>query len=196
MRQRPSAEFLCGPAQAFGSGAGAHSYIDRAYDAFVQSNIPLWIRFADLHVADREAAELIACEIAFQLHERWEHVLYQENVERYALDLLRGEIVRWCTEHAVTGAMVANAAFLRAIRASKHRFQVLEESIGVFTAISQLPDRQYLAFVLRYVLSYEVVEVARVMGVDVATVYTHTLHARRRLAALLAKPLDELGQEG
>lgn len=194
MSHRPMPNSLRGPAEAFGS-MGARRYVDRAYDAFVQSNIPLWIRFADLHVGNREEAELIAFEIAFQLHERWEHVLHQENVERHALDLLRGEIVRWCAEHGVPGAMVPRAAFLRAMRASRRHFQILEESIGVFTAISQLPDGQYLVIVLRFVLGYEVKEVARVMGISPGTVATHTYHARQRLIAQLTKPLDELGPE-
>jgi RNA polymerase sigma factor (sigma-70 family) len=180
---------------AVGTPVRVPAYIDRAYDAFVQSSMPLWIRFAHLHVGDREAGELIACEIAFQLHEDWEHVLARENPHRYAMNLLRSEIVRWCAENAVTDMMAAHAAFLSAMRAEQRRFAVLEESIGVFTAISRLPDRQYLAFVLRYVLGCEIEQVARLMGVSATTVATTTFHARQRLATELARPLDELEQE-
>jgi RNA polymerase sigma-70 factor (ECF subfamily) len=184
--------------QPFSSQPSAHTveqasaYTDRAFDAFTQSSMPLWVRFAHLHVGERKAGELIACEIVFQLHERWEHILAHEDPHRYALDLLRSEIVRWCTEHAVTGAMAAHAAFLRA---RDRQFSVLAESIGVFTAISRLPDRQYLAFVLRHVLGCETEEIARVMGVSEATVNTTVFHARRRLAAELNMPLDELEKE-
>ena len=169
----------------------APTYIDRAFDAFVQSSMPLWASFADLHVGDREAGTLIAYEVAFQLHENWEHILARHKPHRYAMDLLRSEIVRWCAEHGVTDAMAPHAAFLQAVHASRPQFAVLEESIGVYSAISKLPDRQYLAVVLRYVLGCETEQVARLMEISPATVNSTLFHARRRLAAQLAMPLDE-----
>lgn len=170
-------------------------YIDQAFDAFVQSGMALWVRFADLHVGDRNSGELIACEVVFQLHENWEHVLAHGNPHQHAMTLLRSEIVRWCAEHGITDAMAAHAAFLRAMRASKRQFAALEESIGVYSAISRLPDRQYLAFVLRHVLGCETTQIARVMGVSEATVNSTVHQARRRLAAHLDIAPDQTEQE-
>lgn len=183
------------PEPVFGTAQQAPSYIDQAFDAFVQSNMLLWVRYADLHVGDREASELIACDIPFQLHENWEHVLAHGNPHQHAMNLLRGEIVRWCAEHGITDAMAAHAAFRRAMRAKKNQFAVLEDSIGVFSAISRLPERQYLAFVLRHVLGCETTHIAQVMNVSEATVNTTVHHARRHLAAQLATSLEELERE-
>jgi RNA polymerase sigma factor (sigma-70 family) len=184
-----------GPESALGVPPQAPAYVDRAFDAFVQSSMPLWVQFADLHVGDRKSGELIACEIAFQLHEKWEHVLAHGNPHQHAMDLLRGEIVRWCAEHGITDAMAAHATFRRTMRAKRNQFAVLEESIGVFSAISRLPERQYLAFVLRHVLGCGTARIAHVMNVSEATVHTTVHHARRHLAAQLAMPLDEPDRE-
>ena len=184
------------PEPALSAPLQAPAYIDRAFDAFVQSSMPLWVRFADLHVGDREAGELIACEIAFQLHENWEQILARHNPHQHAMDLLRSEIVRWCAQHAVTDAMAAHAGFLRAMRAKKRDFAALEESIGAYSAVSRLPDRQYLAFVLRHVLGCETEQIARLMNISTTTVNTNVFHARRRLAADLNIPLDATEQKG
>jgi RNA polymerase sigma factor (sigma-70 family) len=184
-----------GPEPALGAPPQTPAYIERAFNAFVQSSMPLWVRFADLHVGDREAGKLIACEVAFQLHEAWEHVLAHGNPHQHAMNLLRGEIVSWCAEHGITDAMAAHASFRRAMHAIRDQFAILEESIGIFTAISQLPERQYLAFVLRYVLGCETSQIAQVMNVSKATVNTNVHHARKRLAAQLAMPFDEPNRE-
>jgi len=179
------------PEPALNAPPQVSAYIDQAFNAFVQSSMPLWVRFADLHVGDRESGELIAFETAFQLHEHWEHVLAHGNPHQHAMTLLRSEIVRWCAEHAITDAMAAHAAFLRAMRATKRQFAVLDESHGVYTAISKLPDRQYLAFVLRHVLGCETAQIARMMNVSEATVNSTVHQARRRLAA----HLDQIEKE-
>ena len=173
----------------------APDYVDRAYDEFVQSNLLLWIRFAHVEVGDRTSAELIALEVAFQLHEAWEEILNERSVPRYTMDLLRAEIVRWRAEHAITDHMVENAAFLCAMRDAKDSFDLLSEAVGAFSAIAGLPERQHQVIVLRYVLGCEVAEVARLMGIHEKTVASHTFYARRTLARELGIALDETEEE-
>lgn len=157
-------------------------YSDAAFDALVQASMPGWVRMARLYAGDREQAELIAYEVVLQLHETWEDVLEQvRSPALHALTLLRGEVEARFPDK--TGdRMVENAAFLRAMAAAKDELAVLAESIGVYSAISRLPERQFQAIVLRYVLGYPVKRAASFMGVTHQTIASLTYYAKRALA--------------
>jgi RNA polymerase sigma-70 factor (ECF subfamily) len=169
-------------------------YVDLAFDAFVQSTFPSWVRLAHLYVGDREDAELIAYEVTLQLHETWEDVLGRvQNLHVHAFGLLRGEIEERFAER--TGdQMVENAAFLRAMRAAQEEFAVLAESIGVYSAISRLPERQFQVIALRYVLGYDVKRAATLMGVSHQTIGSLTHYAKRALAGSLGSAVREPGK--
>ena len=170
-------------------------YYDQAFDAFVQANFGLWVRYAHVQVGDKESAKLIACEIAIQLHDTWDQILNMRNIPSHTMDLLCGEIVRWRTEHGITDQMVQNAAFQRAMQDSQRSLAILAESLGAFSAIANLPERQHQAIVLRYVLGCDIPQTARLVGVHPTTVATHTFHARRTLARELGINLDGLEEE-
>jgi RNA polymerase sigma factor (sigma-70 family) len=168
------------------------AYVDAAFDVFVQTNITGWVRYAHLHVGNLEDAELIAFETVLRLHESWEHVLgHQRNVSMHALALLRGEIERWRQDHGIADQLVENAAFLRAMHAAHHGFALLAESIGVFSAIARLPERQFQVILLRFVLGYSARETAARMGVSPSTVGSLTHYAKRTLARELGIQDDE-----
>lgn len=157
-------------------------YSDAAFDAFVQLNFAGWVRYAHLHVGGLEDAELIACEVVLQLHETWEDVLGQlDNVSLHAFALLRSEIERRLPEHAGE-RLVENAAFLRAMDCAQSGFGLLAESLGVYSAIARLPERQFQVVTLRFVLGYSVKETALRMGVSPATISSLTHYAKRALA--------------
>jgi RNA polymerase sigma-70 factor (ECF subfamily) len=158
------------------------AYSDAAFDAFVQLNFTGWVRYAHLHVGTFEDAELIAGEVVLRLHETWEYVLgHLDNVSLHALALLRSEIERRRPQHG-SERLVENAAFLRAMNAAQNRFALLAESIGVYSAVARLPERQFQVIVLRFVLGYGVPETAARMGVSKGTVGSLTHYARRSLA--------------
>ena len=145
-------------------------YVDVAFDAFVQSNFASWVRLAHLYMGDRAEAELVACEVTLRLHETWEEVLGRvRNLPLHAFTLLRAEIEDRFAQRAGE-QMVENAAFLRAMRAAREEFAVLAESIGVYSAISRLPERQFQVIALRYVLGYDVKRAAAMMGVSHQTI--------------------------
>ncbi|HEX4787986.1 MAG TPA: sigma-70 family RNA polymerase sigma factor [Actinospica sp.] len=159
----------------------AAPYSETAFDAFVQLNFAAWVRYAHLHVGNFKDAELIARELVLQLHETWDYVLgHLNNVNQHALALLRGEIERRCPQCG-TDRLVENAAFLRAMRATRQEFTVLAESLGVYSAIAQLPERQFQVIVLRFVLGYGVRETAARLGVSRTTVTGLTHYAKRTL---------------
>ncbi len=176
-------------------GAPALGPLDLAFDAFVQSNFASWVRLAHLYVGDRDEAELIAYEVALQLHETWEAVLGRvRNLPLHAFGLLRGTIEARIAQRA-GDQMVENAAFLRAMRAAREELSVLAESIGVFSAISQLPERQFQVIALRYVLGYDVKHAATLMGVSHQTISSLTYYAKRALAEALGSAVREPDQE-
>ncbi|ARZ72611.1 sigma-70 family RNA polymerase sigma factor [Streptomyces sp. HU2014] len=74
------------------------------------------------------------------------------------------------------------AAFAAVMDATRSRLQILESRLGLYTAITRLPERQYDVIVLRFVLGYPAERVAEIMGISPATVRSHTCGARRRLA--------------
>lgn len=176
--------------------ASSADYVDAALNGLVQSSMAHWVRYAHLHVGNREDAEQIAYETAFQLQSSWEHILsHQANVPLHALGLLRSEIERWRQEHGVEDPLVENAAFLRAMRAGQSDFALLAESLGVYGAIARLPERQHQAVVLRFALGYDVRLAAGLMGVSPATISSLTHSAKRNLAKDLGIDVEELDTE-
>jgi RNA polymerase sigma-70 factor (ECF subfamily) len=157
-------------------------YSDAAFDAFVQSSVPGWVRLAHLYAGSREEAESIAYEVALQLHETWEDVLeHERNPALHALAVLRAVVEARFPERS-GDRLVENAAFLRAMAVAQHELAVLAESIGVYSAISRLPERQFQVIVLRYVHGYPVRRAALLMGVSPQTIASLTYYARRALA--------------
>jgi DNA-directed RNA polymerase specialized sigma24 family protein len=170
-------------------------YLDASFEAFVESNMHGWVRLAHLHVGNRSEAELIAFEVALQLDETWQEVLeHVQNPSLHALALLRSEIEYRFPDR--TGEqLVENAAFLRAMLAAEEEFSVLAESIGVYSAVSRLPERQFQVVVLRFVLGYDAKRAAALMGVSRSTIGSLTHYAEHALARDLGIPLTAAGKE-
>ncbi|MEV7422509.1 MULTISPECIES: RNA polymerase sigma factor [unclassified Streptomyces] len=157
------------------------------FDAFDAHHHRLWLRYAHTQVGSRAAAESVVDATCARLLEHWPHVLIQESVAQYAWAVLKEEVARWLDARGLQPVLVDTAAFQAAIRKlllyeSRDRFAVLQGEIGLYAAISRLPERQYDVIVLRYVLRIPDEVVAEYLGVELATVRSHVRHARRRLA--------------
>ncbi|MDX3852408.1 sigma factor-like helix-turn-helix DNA-binding protein [Streptomyces sp. AK02-01A] len=157
------------------------------FDAFDAHHHTLWLRYAHTQVGSRAAAETVVDALCARLLDDWPHALVQESVPQYAWAVLKEEVARWLREHDLEPVLVDTAAFLAAIRKlllyeMRDQFAVLQGEIGLYAAISRLPERQYDVVVLRYVLRIPDEVVAEYMGIEVATVRSHVRHARRRLA--------------
>ncbi|MEV7681395.1 sigma-70 family RNA polymerase sigma factor [Streptomyces sp. NPDC088341] len=158
------------------------------FDAFDTHHHTLWLRYAHTQVGGRAAAEQVVDAACARLLDHWQYVLSRESVPQYAWAVLKEEVARWLDEHGAPEPLLADtAAFHAAIRKlllpdTNDQFAVLEGEIGLYTAISRLPERQYDVVVLRHVLQVPDEEVAEYMGIEIATVRSHVRHARRRLA--------------
>ncbi|MCD9146107.1 RNA polymerase sigma factor [Streptomyces albireticuli] len=75
------------------------------------------------------------------------------------------------------------------------QLQVMESSLGLFTAIASLPSRQYDVIVLHYVLGYPCSRIANIMGIKPDTVRSHRRLARERIATKLGLSMTPAADE-
>jgi RNA polymerase sigma-70 factor (ECF subfamily) len=153
------------------------------------------MRYAHVHVGSRPAAEVVVDAVCARLRTSWGYVLAQESVPRYAWMILKEEVHSYLERRGMT-PQLGEAAMRTAIQKlllheMRDELQVLSEEIGLYTAIGQLPERQYDVIVLRYLLGRNDEEVSEYLGIDSATVRSHARHARRSLAKALHIPYDE-----
>ncbi|MFF2183892.1 sigma-70 family RNA polymerase sigma factor [Streptomyces sp. NPDC058155] len=171
------------------------------FDAFHDYHRELWMRYAHTQVGGRPAAETVVDNACAHLKRDWKHALAQESVSRYAWSLLKEETHRWLGERGLQPLLVGTAAFHAAIAKllrhdTRDEFTVLEDELGLYSAITELPERQYDVIVLRFVLGEDEENVAEYLGIELATVRSQAQHARRRLARELNLAIEPTETEG
>ncbi|MEU6476647.1 sigma-70 family RNA polymerase sigma factor [Streptomyces sp. NPDC047017] len=165
------------------------------FGAFHAYHRKLWMRYAHTQVGSRRAAESVVDAACARLKATWPHVLLQESVPRYAWMVLKEEVQRWLDDRGIS-PQVGDAAMLTAIQKllmyeMRDELHVISQEIGLYTAISALPERRYDVIVLRFLLGKDEEQVAEYLGIDTATVRSHIRHARRSLAKELHIPYQE-----
>ncbi len=158
-----------------------------SFDAFDASHHRLWLRYAHTQVGGREAAQRVVEDACRHLMDHWVHALRQPSLTAYAWTVLKEHVARWLSERGRRPLLAETAAFHAAARKTllyelRDEFAVLEGEIELYGAISRLPERQYDAVVLRYVLGCSEEEVAGYLGFETAVVRSHIRYAKRRLA--------------
>lgn len=165
-------------------------------DAFYGYHRKLWLRYAMLQVGDRDQAARLVRAVRDQLAQDWEQVLQRKSVPEYAWAALKDHIHAWLAKRNREPAMPDTAAFHAAMRKLLMRelmdeFAVLESELGLYAAISRLPERQCDVIVLRYVLRAEDSFIADYLGTTTDTVRSHVKRAKERLAVQLKSALKE-----
>ncbi|GAA3352670.1 hypothetical protein GCM10017744_002640 [Streptomyces antimycoticus] len=85
--------------------------------------------------------------------------------------------------------------FAQVRAATRRQLEVRESSLCLYVAIARLPERQMDVIIFRFVLGYDLDEVAEMMGVSNGTVRSHTHAARRQLAKDLGIRGNSLEEE-
>ncbi|MFB7091528.1 RNA polymerase sigma factor, partial [Streptomyces sp. NPDC056296] len=67
----------------------------------------------------------------------------------------------------------------------------IDSPLGLYTAITALPERQFDVIILQYVLGYPCKQAANIMGITAATARTHRRLARKRIATKLGIDLGD-----
>ncbi|MCS0603733.1 sigma-70 family RNA polymerase sigma factor [Streptomyces sp. LP11] len=165
------------------------------FEAFHDYHRKLWMRFAHIQVGSRSSAEAVVDAACVRLKKTWPHALLQESVPQYAWQVLKEEVHRWLAERRLE-PQVGDAAYLTAVQKllmheMRDELRVISQEIGLYAAISALPERQYDVILLRFLLGMGEAEVAEYLGIDGATVRSHIRHARRSLAKQLHIPYKD-----
>lgn len=152
------------------------------FQAFYQTYHRPYLRYALLQLGDEVAAADVVEVVFAQLLEDWPDVLRAASVQRYAFALLRHAIAAHLVLARRPGAFVETAVFEKVRAAVRRQLEVMESSLGLYSAIARLPERQMDVIVLLFVLGYERQQTADIMGNSLGTVRSHLYSARRHLA--------------
>ncbi|GAA4672420.1 sigma-70 family RNA polymerase sigma factor [Streptomyces youssoufiensis] len=119
-------------------------------------------------------------------------MLGQPVPEAYAWKVVKNRTVDAARARGRRPSIVDVASFeTRALHTAVDPIGELEESLSIYQAITQLPERQFDVIVLRYRLGYDTATTADLMGVTVAGVRSTARYARRRLKQALGLDEDE-----
>ncbi|MBR7834611.1 sigma-70 family RNA polymerase sigma factor [Actinospica durhamensis] len=161
------------------------------FEVFYERYQGAWRHYAYLYTGERAAAEEIVDRFTGRLMQNWERALEQESVARYAWTLYKDVVEHWLDERGDEPQLVQTAAFSRVARVAmdycRGQFAVMEESLGLYSAIAGLPERQRDVIILRHVMGYPDAKVAEILGITEPSVRSHLRHARRSLEPVAAQ---------
>lgn len=155
-----------------------------SFEAFYEQYQDGWVRYAYTQIGSRDAAEQITDALTAHMAETWHHA-QPENAAYHAWKVLKASVARWLDVHGTGSAIVETGVFERVARVLERFrdcFAAMEESLGLYSAISRLPKRQYESIVLRFVLDYPYSTVAVLLGVPEDAVRANVYQAKKRLA--------------
>ncbi|WP_344579738.1 RNA polymerase sigma factor [Streptomyces lunalinharesii] len=159
------------------------------FQAFLATHARKWLAYAYLHTGSEDAARDVTSAAYGRLSQMWPHALRQASVEAYAWSLLKEQVMEWLYDRRQPIALTGTAAFAvvthALLRECQQQFAMLESQLGLYAAISRLPERQCDVIVLRHVVGYRDGEIAALLGVDEVTVRSYASRGKRKLAAAL-----------
>ncbi|TDC77652.1 sigma-70 family RNA polymerase sigma factor [Streptomyces hainanensis] len=169
-----------------------------AFWAFHEQHYGIYKEYAVLQLDDATWAGQVVHEVMMSLAFNWNWLMMQASPARVAWSVLRITLAEQLRRNRRQRAFVASATFRRAALAAldeldalRSAFAAVESDLGLYAAISRLPERQYDVIVLQYVLDTPPHRVASIMGVSQPTVRTHRRLARAKLALELGIDITE-----
>ncbi|WP_369387202.1 RNA polymerase sigma factor [Streptomyces sp. CG1] len=154
-----------------------------------------YLEYAHIQLGDQHSAGELVHATFMDLALNWPDMMEDANHEAYAWALLRERIAEELHLQGRTPATVETAAFARVNRAAlesvRDQLADMESALGLYAAISRLPERQFDVMVLLYVLGYPTDRTAHILGVTPATVRSQARHAKRKLARDLDLSVDQ-----
>jgi hypothetical protein len=144
---------------------------DLTFEAFADSYLRLWGRYAETQVGAAHRDEVVA-RVCDGLRGNWARALGSDSVARYAWRVLKAEVHACARARGVAGPVVG----------------VLADVSGVSeAALAELPERLYDLVVLRYELGVGDAEIADFLGIEQAAVGAQARYARGRVAGQPAR---------
>lgn len=156
-----------------------------SFDAFHDRHQNEWMRYAHAQTGSPDVAGLIVDRLTVHLAGTWSSLERDERAaQQHAWKVLKATVTRWLGEHGSGSEFVETAVFDRVNRVlaqARDSFAAMEESLGLYSAISRLPGCQFDSIVLRYVLNYSDSTIAALLGVTVPTVRSNVRHGKEHL---------------
>lgn len=161
-------------------------HIPVAFWAFHRQFRPAYRRYAELQLGDERLAGRVVHLVFLSLLKGWSRLMEEANPRASAWAHLKEAVDEVLLFEGRESSLPESATFSRVRRAvledARDEFAAMESSVGLYPAIARLPGRQFDVVVLHYVLGFTTARTAGTMGVTEATVRSHRLHARHRLA--------------
>jgi RNA polymerase sigma factor (sigma-70 family) len=149
-----------------------------AFEAFFAMNGARYTAYARLHLRE-DLAEAAVHAAFLTIVCEWEVFLGHPEPAAWAWQVLRRSVA----EQA--GTVSLQLVLQQAMRDARATLDGMTSELGLFTAIAELPERQFDVIVLRYVLGYTTRHIAELLGLADAAVRQHQRRARERLATKL-----------
>ncbi|SEC15163.1 RNA polymerase sigma-70 factor, ECF subfamily [Streptomyces sp. 3213] len=170
---------------------------------FYRTYLQAQVRYAWTILGDKDAAKTVVRHLYRHLAMNWAAAQLEEcGVEAYAwrnLKQLVDDQARAPFSGDPLGAAMAasdrshaaHEAAWEMLRAMRSRMADLDSPAGLYTAMGNLPERQFDVIVLHYAHGYCSQQVAHIMGIHPSTVRAHRRLARERIAAELGIDLGD-----
>lgn len=157
-----------------------------AFWAFHHQYRRAYRRYAELQLGDASMAGQVVHLVFLSLLRGWHRLMEESNPAASAWAHLKEAVDEVLMDQGRTSAMSETAAFYKVRRTvlegARDEFAAMESTLGLYPAIARLPARQFDVVVLHYVLDYTTARTANTLGVSEATVRSHRVAARQRLA--------------
>jgi RNA polymerase sigma-70 factor (ECF subfamily) len=168
------------------TGVAPLSPLPADFRAFHQLYRPAYVRWAQLYLGGRAAAEEAVDRAFEQLAAEWAAVLRLDSPAGYAWTLLKRCTIEAAQARGRRPVVMDIAAFeTQALRSAVDPIGELEESLSLYQAIRALPERQHDVIVLHYCLGYDTAGIADVLGLSEPGVRSTARYARHRLKEAL-----------
>ncbi|MFI9254949.1 sigma factor-like helix-turn-helix DNA-binding protein [Streptomyces sp. NPDC053069] len=148
------------------------------FQAFFLMNAEAYTKYARLHLREELAQEAVHGTFLTILNE-WEVFLGRSEPAAWAWKVLRRSVA----ERA--GIVSRDHVVAQAMRGARATLDGMTSDLGLFSAIAELPERQFDVIVLRYVLGCGTGQISELLGVGPTTVRYYERLARGRLARRL-----------
>lgn len=166
------------------------------FEGFVLGHQVFFHTYAELHLGSRPAAETVVHAVFLEIHAAWDGLLQEDELERRTLAVLHRHVASRLAREGRDPAYIINGQIQQRLRALRGELELSDSRLGLYTAISELPVRQYTVIVLRYLIGYTTKQVARFMSLDERTVNYHCRRGKERLARGLGVSLRAPRQKG
>ncbi|MFF8785184.1 sigma-70 family RNA polymerase sigma factor [Streptomyces sp. NPDC015125] len=175
-------------------GVHAPQRIPLAFWAFHGRFNGAYRKYAELHLGEERLAGRVVHAVFLSLLQGWTRLMEEASPAASAWAHLKETVDDVLIAQGRDSAMAETAVFQRVARAvledARDEFAAMESSVGLYPAIARLPGRQFDVMVLHYVLDCSTAKTAGIMGISEATVRSHRLHARNRIARELGLDPD------